>query len=59
MLGVLTIECFLKNFIIPNDYMGKETYIKQLGEENARLKKRIEELERLVGMNYKNSYNPP
>ncbi len=39
--------------------MDKDAYIKQLEEENARLKKRIEELERLLGMNSKNSSRPP
>jgi len=39
--------------------MDKDAYIKQLKEENARLKKRIEELERLLGMNSKNSSKPP
>jgi len=39
--------------------MDKDTYIKQLEKENAELKKRIEELERLLGMNSKNSSKPP
>jgi transposase len=39
--------------------MDKDAYIKQLEEENAQLKKRIEELERLIGMNSKNSSMPP
>jgi len=39
--------------------MDKDAYIKQLEEENARLKKRIEELEQLLGMNSKNSSKPP
>ena len=39
--------------------MDKDAYIKQLEEENARLKKRIEELERLLGMNSRNSSKPP
>lgn len=39
--------------------MDKDTYVKQLEEENAQLKKRIEELERLLGMNSKNSSMPP
>jgi len=39
--------------------MDKDAYIKHLEEENARLKKRIEELERLLGMNSKNSSKPP
>jgi len=39
--------------------MDKDAYIKQLEEENAALKKRIEELERLLGMNSKNSSKPP
>jgi transposase len=49
-----------------NNYMDKDAYIKQLVEENAALKKRItmlekriEELERLLGMNSKNSSKPP
>ena len=46
--------------------MDKDVYIKQLEEENAKLKKlneklekRIEELERLLGMNSRNSSKPP
>jgi transposase len=39
--------------------MDKDAYIKQLEEENASLKRRIEELERLLGMNSKNSSKPP
>jgi len=46
--------------------MDKDAYIKQLEEENAKLKKlneklqkRIEELERLLSMNSKNSSKPP
>lgn len=39
--------------------MDKDEYIKHLEEENAKLKKRIEELERLLGMNSKNSSKPP
>lgn len=46
--------------------MDKDAYIKQLEEENTALKarvamleKRIEELERLLGMNSKNSSKPP
>jgi len=46
--------------------MDKDAYIKQLEDENARLKKRIEmlekhieELERLLGMNSSNSSKPP
>jgi len=39
--------------------MDKDTYIKQLEEENAQLKKRIEELERRLGMNSENSSMPP
>jgi len=42
-----------------NSFMDKDAYIKQLEEENARLKKRIEELERLLGMNSRNSSKPP
>ena len=39
--------------------MDKDAYIKQLEEENAALKKRIEELERRLGMNSQNSSKPP
>ncbi len=39
--------------------MDKDAYIKRLEQENAKLKKRIEELERLLGMNSKNSSKPP
>ena len=39
--------------------MDKDAYIKQLETENTELKKRIEELERLLGMNSKNSSKPP
>ena len=39
--------------------MDKDTYIKQLEEEIIQLEKRIEELERLLGMNSKNSSKPP
>ncbi len=39
--------------------MDKDAYITQLETENADLKKRIEELERLVGMNSQNSSKPP
>jgi transposase len=39
--------------------MDKDVYIKHLEEENRRLRKRIEELERLLGMNSKNSSKPP
>ena len=46
--------------------MDKDAYIKQLEEENAKLKKlieklqkRIEELQRLLGMNSRNSSKPP
>ena len=43
-----------------NDFiMDKDAYIKHLEEENAILKKRIEELERLLGMNSRNSSKPP
>lgn len=42
-----------------NSFMDKDAYIKQLETENAELKKRIEELERLLGMNSKNSSRPP
>ena len=53
-------------FLSDNYSMDKDTYIKQLEEENTALKKhiamlekRIEELERLLGMNSKNSSKPP
>jgi len=39
--------------------MDKDAYIKHLEQENADLKKRIEELEQLLGMNSKNSSKPP
>lgn len=39
--------------------MDKDAYIKQLEEEIIQLKRRIEELERLLGMNSKNSSKPP
>ena len=39
--------------------MDKDAYIKQLETENAELKKRIEELERRLGTNSKNSSKPP
>jgi len=39
--------------------MDKDAYIKQLEKENVQLKKRIEELERLLGMNSSNSSKPP
>ena len=39
--------------------MDKDAYIRQLETENAELKKRIEELERLLGINSKNSSKPP
>ena len=39
--------------------MDKDAYIKQLEEEIIQLKKRIEELERLLGMNSMNSSKPP
>ena len=39
--------------------MDKDAYIKHLEEENAILKRRIEELERLLGMNSSNSSKPP
>jgi len=42
-----------------NRFMDKDTYIKQLETENAELKKRIEELEQLLGINSKNSSKPP
>ena len=37
----------------------KDTIIEQLKKENEELKKRIQELERLLGMNSKNSSKPP
>ena len=39
--------------------MDKDAYIKQLEDEIVELKKRIEELERLLGMNSQNSSKPP
>ena len=39
--------------------MDKDAYIKKLEKEVVELKKRIEELERLLGMNSKNSSKPP
>ena len=49
-----------------NYCMDKDAYIKHLEKENTELKKcvekletRIEELERLLGMNSKNSSKPP
>lgn len=39
--------------------MDKDTYIKQLEDRIIQLEKRIEELERLLGMNSKNSSKPP
>jgi transposase len=38
---------------------NKDVYIKQLEQDNAELKKRIEELERLVKQNSNNSSKPP
>ncbi len=38
---------------------AKDAYIERLEKENAKLKRRIQELERLVGMNSKNSSKPP
>ena len=42
-----------------NRAMDKDAYIEQLEKENAELKKRIEQLERLLGMNSSNSSKPP
>ena len=39
--------------------MDKDAYIKQLEEKIVQLEKRIEELERLLGINSKNSSKPP
>ena len=39
--------------------MDRDAYIKQLENEIVQLKKRIEELERLLGMNSQNSSRPP
>jgi transposase len=39
--------------------VSDKDYIKQLKKENKELKQRIQELERLVGMNSKNSSKPP
>ncbi len=38
---------------------AKDKYIKQLEDKNARLEARIQELERLLGMNSQNSSKPP
>ena len=46
-------------FLSDNSIMDKDAYIDQLEKENAELKKRIEELERLLGMNSRNSSKPP
>ena len=46
-------------FLSDNSFMDKDAYIKQLETENAELKKRIEELERFLGINSKNSSKPP
>lgn len=42
-----------------NDFMDKDAYINKLENEIVQLKKRIEELERLLGTNSKNSSKPP
>ena len=39
--------------------MDKDEYIKQLENKIIQLEKRIEELERLLGMNLQNSSKPP
>ncbi len=39
--------------------MDKDAYIKQLENRIIQLEKRIEELERLLGMNSRNSSKPP
>jgi len=39
--------------------MDKDAYIKKLENKIVELEKRIEELELLLGMNYKNSSKPP
>ena len=39
--------------------MDKDAYIKQLENKIIELEKRIEELERLLGMNSRNSSKPP
>ena len=39
--------------------MDKDAYIKKLGDEIIELKKRIGRLERLIGMNSRNSSKPP
>jgi transposase len=46
-------------FLSDKNIMDKDAYIKQLEEEIIQLKKRIEELERLLGMNSRNSSKPP
>jgi len=48
----LWIICYTKG-------VSDKDYIKLLKKENEELKKRIQELERLVGMNSKNSSKPP
>jgi hypothetical protein len=51
---------FSKTLFLSDNYsMDKDAYIKQLKTENAELKKRIEELERLLGMNSMNSSKSP
>ena len=42
-----------------NYFMDKDAYIKQLENKIIQLEKHIEELERLLGMNSKNSSKPP
>jgi len=38
---------------------AKDAYIERLEKENADLRRRIQELERLLGMNSRNSSKPP
>lgn len=46
-------------FLSDKGYMDKDAYIKQLEDKIIQLEKRIEELERLLGMNSRNSSKPP
>jgi len=63
---VTKVKFIKQQFLSDNYFMDKDVYIKQLEDENATLKeritmleKRIEELERLLGMNSSNSSKPP
>jgi transposase len=46
-------------FLSDKNNMDKDAYIKQLEDRIIQLEKRIEELERLLGMNSRNSSKPP